>query len=163
MEVVRGPHPSPPCRGGEGWGGVAPAASIPPGHISQVRTGLYSPPPHQYGDVMGLEAVCTARFQGRAAEGKALLETDALFFRGELRLKIPLKSVIAVTVDSGDLSVTFPDGTVVFEIGDTADKWAHAMLHPKGRADKLGVKAGMRIALVSLDDTDFRDELISRD
>jgi hypothetical protein len=112
---------------------------------------------------MGLEAVCTARFQGRAAEGKALLETDALFFRGELRLKIPLKSVIAVTVDSGDLSVTFPDGTVVFEIGDTVDKWAHAMLHPKGRADKLGIKAGMRIALVSLDDTDFRDELISRD
>ena len=112
---------------------------------------------------MGLEAVCTARFQGRAAEGKALLETDKLFFRGEMRLAIPLKSVTSVSVQNGDLEVTFPDGTAVFEIGEKAEKWAQTMLNPKGRADKLGIKAGMRIAVTGIDDADFLTEIESRD
>jgi hypothetical protein len=111
---------------------------------------------------MGMEAVCTARFQGRAAEGKALLETDTLFFRGEMRLAIPLKSVTGVTAADGDLAVTFPDGTAVFEIGDKAEKWAQTMLNPRGRADKLGIKAGMRVTLVGMDDPDLVDEVIGR-
>ena len=112
---------------------------------------------------MGLEAVCTARFQGRAGEGKALLETDKLFFRGEMRLTIPLKSVTSVVAAEGDLAVTFPDGTAVFEIGDQAEKWAHSMLNPRGRADKLGIKAGMRVAVIDVDDPDLMGELTGRD
>ncbi|HEX3245947.1 MAG TPA: DUF3052 family protein [Chloroflexota bacterium] len=113
---------------------------------------------------MGLEAVCTARFQGRAAEGKALLETDALLFRGELRLAIPLKSITSATSTDGELAVTYPDGTAVFELGEkAADKWANTILHPKGRVDKLGIKAGMRVALVNMDDGELRSEVAARD
>jgi hypothetical protein len=112
---------------------------------------------------MGLEAVCTARFQGRAAEGKALLETDKLFFRGEMRLAIPLKSVTGVTATDGELAVTYPDGTAVFELGDQAEKWAHTMLNPRGRADKLGIKAGMCVAVINVDDPDLMGELTGRD
>jgi hypothetical protein len=109
---------------------------------------------------MGLEAVCTARFQGCAAEGKALLETDTLFFRGELRLAIPLKSITSATSTDGELAVTYPDGTAVFELGEkAADKWANTILHPRGRAEKLGTKAGMRVALVDVDDGELRSEL----
>jgi hypothetical protein len=112
---------------------------------------------------MGLEAVCTARFHGRAVEGKALLETDKLFFRGEMRLAIPLKSVTDVSANEGNLAVTFPEGTAVFELGDRADKWAHTILNPRGRADKLGIKTGMRVAVVGVDDPDLMGELVGRD
>ena len=113
---------------------------------------------------MGLEAVCTARFQGRVAEGKALLETDTLFFRGELRLAIPLKSITAVIPAEDELAVTFREGTATFEIGQkAAEKWASTILHPRGRADKLGIKPGMRIALFGVDDDELAPELAARD
>src|SRR5262249_44337498 len=37
---------------------------------------------------MGLEADCSMEWKGRKAAGKALLETDEIIFRGDVRLKI---------------------------------------------------------------------------
>ena len=38
------------------------------------------------------------------------------------------------------------------ELGAQAEKWAKRITSPPSRVDKLGVKAGMRIALVGMDD-----------
>lgn len=111
---------------------------------------------------MGQEAACTARFDGQASEGKALLETDALIFRGRFRLSIPIPSISAVSAAEGALSVSFGQGTATFELGPKADRWANAILHPRGRLDKLGVKPGSRVKVIDIDDPEFLSELERR-
>src|SRR5882672_6276965 len=71
--------------------------------------------------LMGAEAKCTATFGGRTAEGKALLETDELIFRGgDIRLSIPYKSVRKLDAKDGVMHVTWPEGTVAFDLGPAA-------------------------------------------
>ena len=74
---------------------------------------------------MGREAACTARFGGKSAAGKALLETKELVFRGDgLRLKIPFERIKSLEVAEGELIVKLPDGPAVFELGAQAAAWA---------------------------------------
>jgi hypothetical protein len=58
---------------------------------------------------MGQEAQCTARFKGESSEGKALLESDHLLFRGSFRLKIPFKDLKGVSAEGGALTLQFAD------------------------------------------------------
>jgi hypothetical protein len=109
---------------------------------------------------MGAETNCTARFKGRAAAGKARLETGVLQFRGgDLRLSIPFAQVSKITARGGTLSVTFPDGTASFDLGTAAGKWAEKIQHPPSRLQKIGVKADWRVSAVGVDDTGFLGEL----
>jgi hypothetical protein len=109
---------------------------------------------------MGAEATCTAQFKGRAAAGKARLETEALQFRGgDLRLSIPFKQMSKITARGGTLSVTFPDGTATFDLGTAAPKWAEKIQHPPSRLQKIGVKADWRVSAIGVDDTAFLKEL----
>src|SRR5918999_3684250 len=90
---------------------------------------------------MGAEAKCTLTFGKTRADGKALLETDALIFRGgEVRLSVPYKKMSGVEARAGALRITFEEGVAVFAIGDAAEKWAAKILNPPSRLDKLGVK-----------------------
>ena len=111
---------------------------------------------------MGAESQCTVHFGGQRSEGKALLETDHLIFRGTFRLAIPRKSISKLDATDGTLRVTFPDGTAVFELGPTAAKWAEKIRNPPSLLDKLGVRDGMRVAVVGVDDESFLDELTKR-
>jgi hypothetical protein len=40
----------------------------------------------------------------------------------------------------------------VFELGEQAEKWAHAILHPKSVLEKLGIKLGLKISAVHMPD-----------
>ena len=40
--------------------------------------------------------------------------------------------------------------SVIFELGEQAEKWAHKILHPKSTAEKLGIKPGSRISALRL-------------
>jgi hypothetical protein len=42
---------------------------------------------------MGNEASCKVRFNKRESQGKALLETSEILFRGDFRLKIPFSTI----------------------------------------------------------------------
>ena len=99
---------------------------------------------------MGQEVHCEARFDGKVSVGKALLETDDLIFRGDFRLKIPLKSIQSLDVANGVLSVTSSAGTAQFTLGAQAGKWAHKIRNPRSLADKLDVKPGMRVSLIGV-------------
>src|SRR5438094_906716 len=66
---------------------------------------------------MGREATCRARLAptprgkpGPPAEGKALLETDDVVFRGEFRARVPLREIEAVVVKAGLLALSWPGG-----------------------------------------------------
>jgi hypothetical protein len=112
---------------------------------------------------MGAEAKCTLTFGRKKAEGKALLETDALIFRGgDVRLSVPYKQISAVEAKGGALRVTFPDGVAVFAVGDVAAKWVEKIRNPPSRLDKLGVKASHVVLVVGLEDAEFARELEAR-
>jgi hypothetical protein len=113
---------------------------------------------------MGQEARCTVRFQDTVSEGNALLETDDLVFRGDegLRLKLPFEEMRSVKALDGELHLQLADGPAVFELGGQAEKWAHRILNPKGLLDKLGVKPGMKVAVLGVDDPAFLADLRAR-
>ena len=54
---------------------------------------------------MGLEAVCVAHYGESVSEGKALLESNDLRFRGDFRLTIPFTEVDSVAAGDGKLKV----------------------------------------------------------
>ncbi len=99
---------------------------------------------------MGRELQCTVRSGGKRFVGKALLETNEILFRGDLRLRVPFALLKSVVAKDGELHLKWPDNSAVFELGAQAEKWAYAILHPKSVAEKLGVKPGSRISLLRL-------------
>jgi hypothetical protein len=111
---------------------------------------------------MGREVRCSAHVGGRTIVGKALLETDELLFRGDERVRIRLTDIKQATATDGRLVVRHEGGTVTFELGQAATRWAERINHPPTLADKLGVKPGHRVALVGLDDPSFTRTLEER-
>ena len=109
---------------------------------------------------MGAEAKCTVRIGRTKTEGKALLETDELIFRGgDLRLAIPYRSIRKLDAKDGALHVAWPDGAAPFELGPAAVKWADKIRTPPSRIDKLNIKAGQRVLFVGLRDATLREEI----
>lgn len=111
---------------------------------------------------MGREARCLGRFDGQFGEGKLLLETTELLFRGPFRLVVPLKQMKSVVATEGELRFSFGGKPAAFVLGKPAEAWAKAILQPKGRLDKLGIKPGQRVAVVGLKDVAFQQELTDR-
>src|SRR5580658_1297568 len=101
---------------------------------------------------MGQEVNCEVCFGGKVSRGKALFETDDIIFRGDFRLSIPLKSIQTVSAEDGVLRIASPAGAALFKLGAQADKWADKIRNPRTLADKLGVKAGMRVSLIGVED-----------
>ena len=102
---------------------------------------------------MGAEAKTTLRLGRQTYAGTALLETTELLFRGDTRLKIPLVNITKLDVKNGALHVTHSDGVAVLGLGDAiAAKWAEKIRSPRSLADKLGVKTGMQVAILGVDD-----------
>jgi hypothetical protein len=108
---------------------------------------------------MGNEVKCTVRVGKEVSEGKALLETGEILFRGAFRLKIPFASIKSTTAVDGELRLQTADGLAVFELGPRAEQWREKILHPKSRIEKIGLKPGAKISLLGGFDTDFLDEL----
>jgi hypothetical protein len=99
---------------------------------------------------MGRELQCNVRTGGKRSAGKALLEKNEILFRGDPRLKIPLASLKSVVAKNGELHLKWPDNSAVFELGEQAEEWAYAILHPKSVAERLGVKPESRVSLLHL-------------
>jgi hypothetical protein len=108
---------------------------------------------------MGQEKECRLRRGGRTIEGKALLETDHLLFRGGVRLKLPFRDLNSVTADSGVLRLDWGDGRAELELGAAAEEWAQRILDPPSLLDKLGVKEGVTVRLEGRFDAEFSREL----
>lgn len=112
---------------------------------------------------MGSELKCTVRFGKETSEGKALLETNEVLFRGGFRLKIPFTSIKSAKAIDGELHLQTSDGLAVFEIGPAAEKWCEKILHPKSRIEKIGVKPRAKVSLFGTFDAEFLSELKSLD
>jgi hypothetical protein len=108
---------------------------------------------------MGNESKCTVRFGKDVSEGKALLETSEILFRGEFRLKIPFSTIKSAKTVNGELRLQTAEGLAVFYLGAAAEKWRDKILHPKSRIEKLGVKPGGKVFLRGEFDAEFLTEL----
>jgi len=111
------------------------------------------------GSVVGNELKCTVSFGEQKSEGKALLETSEILFRGDFRLKIPFSTIKAAKAVDGELRLQTADGLAVFHLGTSAEKWCDKILHPKTRIEKLGVKPGARVSLLGEFDAEFLHEV----
>ena len=111
---------------------------------------------------MGQDVHCIATWNGRRSIGTASLETDDILFRGEFRLRIPLKTVTDLASDEGRLTVKIAEGTATFNLGVRAQQWAERIRNPKGVLDKLGIKPEMLVCVLGVRDQWFLDELTSR-
>jgi len=110
---------------------------------------------------MGKELNCSVQFGKQQSEGKALLETSEILFRGEFRLKIPFSTIKAAKAVDGELHLQTADGLAVFHLGAAAEKWCDKILHPKSRIEKLGVKPGAKVSLLGEFDAEFLREVSS--
>jgi hypothetical protein len=108
---------------------------------------------------MGNEAACKAQFGKQQSNGKALLETSELLFRGDFRLKIPFSTIKSAKAVDGELRLQTADGLAIFHLGEAAGKWCDKILYPKTRIEKLGVKPGTKVALLGSFELDFLKEL----
>ena len=108
---------------------------------------------------MGNEVKCTAWLDKQHSEGKALLETSEILFRGEFRLKIPFSTIKSAKAVDGELRLQTAEGLAVFHLGAAAEKWCEKILHPKSRIEKLGVKPGAKVSLVGAFDAGFLTEI----
>ena len=99
---------------------------------------------------MGKEQTCDAVIDGVRTHGRALLETDEVLFRGTPKLKLPLKDIKKVLIDGEDLELRHKAGVVRLALGaKQAAAWAKRIQEPPGLLDKLGVKEGTRVTVVT--------------
>ena len=108
---------------------------------------------------MGNEAKCTVSVGRQESQGKALLETSEILFRGDIRLKIPFSTIKSAKAVHGELRLQTAEGLAVFHLGAAAEKWCDKILHPKSRIEKLGVKSGAKVSLLGGFAVDFLSEL----
>ena len=108
---------------------------------------------------MGKEATCKVTFGKQQSEGKALLETSEIIFRGDFRLKIPFSTIKSAKAVEGELRLQIAQGLAVFQLGTAAEKWCHKILHPKPRIEKLGVKPGANVSLAGSFEPEFLAEI----
>ena len=118
---------------------------------------------------MGYETKCRARVDDRSghvreADATVLLETDELIVRGEARVRIPRASIERVTERAGVLTVTSPSAVVSLTLGaDAAAKWRAKIEEPPKRLiDKLDVKPGAKVWLLSVDDESLASQVAER-
>ncbi|HEX8837075.1 MAG TPA: hypothetical protein VF748_09070 [Candidatus Acidoferrum sp.] len=110
---------------------------------------------------MGSEVFCKLRFGEQESEGKALLETSEIVFRGDFRLKIPFSTLKSAKAVDGELCLETAQGPAIFQLGATAEKWLEKILHPKSRIEKLGVKSGAKVSVIGKFDAEFLHEILA--
>src|SRR6202021_1460562 len=108
---------------------------------------------------MGNENPFRGSLGDRKGEGKALLESDHLLFRGDFRCKILFRDLAKVAARNGILTLRSSEGELQLELGERAAIWAGKILHPKSRSEKLGLKAGNQVAGINFPDPEFKMNL----
>lgn len=109
---------------------------------------------------MGKDAQVHAVFPDGEDAGRLQYEAPKLLFRGGRRRVFEGPELTGVRAEAGDLVLA--DGSR-FALGvKAAASWAEAILNPKGRLDKIGVKPGMRVGVLGVDDPDLAAELATR-
>jgi hypothetical protein len=104
---------------------------------------------------MGNELACTLRYGGKSFQGKALLESSEIVFRGEPRVKIAFSDITVVEAKDTELHIRTKEDVFLFDLGPQAARWREKIANPKSVLEKLGVKAGQCVSLLGALPADF--------
>jgi hypothetical protein len=90
---------------------------------------------------MGREATCECTVAGITAKVRALLETEEIILRGDIRMRAPLRALQNIRVESDSLHFNLDKDSVQLRLGAVAAKsWAKKIKTPPPTlADKLGI------------------------
>jgi hypothetical protein len=109
---------------------------------------------------LGKEATVQAQFADGADEGRLQYEPPKLTFKGKERRVYDAAALAGVRAEGAELVLA--DGAR-FTLGEKqALAWVEAILNPKGRMDKIGVKPGMRAAVMGVKDPALSGELTAK-
>lgn len=109
---------------------------------------------------MGLEAKCTVEWLATKRTAALHLDSRHLDVRLKPALRIAFETIRSTHLEAGRLELELPEGRMVLHLGaDSAAKWAKKIREPKSRLDKLGIKPGMRVCLLEVNDASFEREL----
>src|SRR5262245_52029752 len=112
---------------------------------------------------MGLETKCDVRHSGRTVTVTAHLEPAELRLQSSgLALRVPMEGIKSAVARAGVLHVEWKGGRAELLLGKDAPRWELKIRYPRSRLDKLGIKPGMRVAVVGVFDRDFLEELRER-
>jgi hypothetical protein len=106
---------------------------------------------------MGKEAQVQAVFADGPDAGRLQYEPPKLIFRGRARRVFEGPALAQARADGAELVLACG---ARFALGERqAASWAEAVRSPKSRMQKIGVKPGMRVGLLGVDDSTLADEL----
>jgi len=111
---------------------------------------------------MGREAQCRATWKRQRSEGKALLEAESVIFRGEFRVEVPFAAMRRVAASRDRLTIESSEGTLVLDLGPDAERWSEKIRNPPTLADKLGITAATRVAVIGVHDSVVLDAVRQR-
>ena len=111
---------------------------------------------------MGQETACRATVDGRGYTVTAHLDARELAIRGEFRMVMPLAAISGVEVRDGVLGLAFGGRRIEIVLGPAAAKWADRIRNPPSRLDRIGIRSGMRVALVGVEDAGLTSEIAAR-
>lgn len=112
---------------------------------------------------MGRELQCNVQLGKQSGRATAHLDSTGIQLRGSIRGEWQLVQLDDLAVRDDILVASTPDGTLSISLGKIeAEKWLHALKNPKSRAEKLGLKAKMRVYVVS-DNNEISEEILSAD
>jgi hypothetical protein len=107
---------------------------------------------------VGREATGTIRTADGQGNGKVLLETEELIFRGEVRARVPFRSLTVIEPGPSGLLLRWPDGEATVDLSEAeSSRWADRIRNPPSLLDKLGIKGGTRVAILDPDYDGFAD------
>lgn len=116
---------------------------------------------------MGRELQCNVQLGKQSGLSTAHLDSTGIQVRGSIRGKWLPAQLGDLAVRNDSLVASTPDGVLSISLGKIeAEKWLHALKNPKSRAEKLGLKAKMRVYVFSghsEDGDEISEEILSAD
>jgi hypothetical protein len=112
---------------------------------------------------MGRELQCNVQLGKQSGLSTAHLDSTGIQLRGSIRGKWVPAQLDDLAVRNDSLIASTPDGALSISLGKIeAEKWLQALKNPKSRAEKLGLKAKMRVYVFS-DNSEISEEILSAD
>ena len=99
---------------------------------------------------MGREVQCRCRWAAQTSAVKALLESDEIIIRGEIKRRVPLAEARHLRVDAGGLHFVVGSDQVTISMAESeAEHWLKKMTAPPpSLREKLGLRDGAKALVI---------------